>query len=156
MPARLPKAEEQRLVAELVGKITSREANLVASGPRSSDSALMTRARELSKEFLAGRAVPVSVRWVTNMQRRWGSCTPVDGSIRLSHRLQSMPAWVIDYVLIHELSHLLESGHGPRFWAWVNRYPRTERARGYLEGVAMAAQLPGLSDCDGPPSSSGD
>jgi predicted metal-dependent hydrolase len=144
----MAKADEQRLVAELVGKITSREAAQATKGPRASDRALLRRSVELSELYLDGHAHPSSVRWVTNMDRRWGSCTPVDGSIRLSHRLQPMPSWVIDYVLVHELSHLLESGHGPRFWAWVGRYPRTERARGYLEGVAMAAQLPGLSSCE--------
>jgi hypothetical protein len=148
MPARMTKADEQRLVAELVGKITSREAAQAIKGPRASDRALLRRSVELSELYLDGQASPASVRWVTNMDRRWGSCTPVDGSIRLSHRLQPMPSWVIDYVLVHELSHLLESGHGARFWSWVDRYPRTERARGYLEGVAMAAQLPGLSFCD--------
>lgn len=148
VPARLSKADEQRLVSELVERITRREANHARSGPRRGDTALMARARELSMQYLDGRPQPVSVRWVRNMKSRWGSCTMADRTIRLSHRLQSMPSWVIDYVLVHELSHLLEPGHGPRFWAWVNRYPRTERARGYLEGVAMAAQLPGLSDCE--------
>jgi predicted metal-dependent hydrolase len=148
VPARLSKADEQRLVSELVEKITRREASHARSGPRRGDTALMVRARELSVQYLEGRAQPISVRWVRNMRSRWGSCTMADRTIRLSHRLQSMPSWVIDYVLMHELTHLLEPGHGPRFWAWVDRYPRTERARGYLEGVAMAAQLPGLSDCE--------
>jgi predicted metal-dependent hydrolase len=53
-----------------------------------------------------------------------------------------MPAWVVDYVLLHELTHLIEPGHGPAFWKLVNRYPKTERARGYLEGVAATAGLP--------------
>jgi hypothetical protein len=52
-----------------------------------------------------------------------------------------MPHWVRDYVLVHELAHLLVPGHGPDFWALVQRYPRTERARGYLDGVSAAAQL---------------
>ena len=147
MPARMSKADEQRLVAEMIERVTRREANLAARGPRRNDDDLFRRASSLSREHLDGRARPRSVRWVGNMQHRWGSCTPADGTIRLSHRLQSMPPWVVDYVLVHELSHLLEAGHGPRFWAWVDRYPRTERARGYLEGVAAAAQLPGLSSC---------
>jgi len=147
VPARLSKAEEQRLVSQLVERITRREANHARAGARRGDAALMARAAELAQQYLAGRPVPSSVRWVRNMNTRWGSCTMVDRTIRLSHRLQPMPSWVIDYVLVHELAHLLEPGHGPRFWQWVNRYPRTERARGYLEGVAMAAQLPGLSDC---------
>ncbi len=63
------------------------------------------------------------MRWVTNMHHRWGSCTITDRTIRLSHRLQSMPSWVIDYVLVHELCHLLEPGHDRAFWAWAERYP---------------------------------
>jgi predicted metal-dependent hydrolase len=154
MPARMTKAAERRLVTEMVQKVTSREATLRSRGPRASDRALLVRSAELASAYLDGRAQPTSVRWVTNMAHRWGSCTPSDGTIRLSHRLQSMPSWVIDYVLIHELAHLLEPGHGPTFWSWADRYPRTERARGFLEGIAMAAQSPDLSsfesseDCD--------
>jgi predicted metal-dependent hydrolase len=81
------------------------------------------------------------VRWVHNQNSRWGSCTPSDRSIRLSRRLQGMPSWVIDYVLVHELAHLLEPGHTTTFWAWVDRYPKAERAKGFLEGVAAASQL---------------
>ena len=148
VPARLSRTEEKRLVDEMVAKVSSREARYASSGPRSGDEALTIRAAQLSRDHLEGRARPASVRWVRNMNSRWGSCTTTDGTIRLSHRLQSMPSWVIDYVLVHELSHLLEPGHGPQFWAWVDRYPRTERARGFLDGVAMAAQLPELSSCE--------
>ena len=154
LPARTTKADERQLVAEMVSMVTRREQRRQLRGARSGDSALMARAADLSRNYLGGHAQPASVRWVRNMSHRWGSCTPADRTIRLSHRLQSMPSWVIDYVLIHELSHLLESGHGPRFWAWVDRYPRTERARGYLEGLASAAQLPDWSSCE-PPETSG-
>jgi predicted metal-dependent hydrolase len=78
---------------------------------------------------------------VVNQASRWGSCTPADGTIRLSSRLQGMPPWVVDYVLLHELAHLLEPGHGARFWTLLRAYPRTERARGYLEGFAAAGDL---------------
>ena len=95
----------------------------------------------LSERYLDGQAEPSSVVWSARQNSRWGSCTPADGTIRLSTRLQGMPDWVVDYVLVHELAHLLQPGHDPAFWALVGRYPRTERARGFLEGVAMAAQL---------------
>ena len=76
---------------------------------------------------------------MTNQGSRWGSCTPVDGTIRLSDRLATMPGWVVDYVLVHELAHLIEIGHGPRFYRLVDAYPKAERARGYLLGVVAGA-----------------
>jgi predicted metal-dependent hydrolase len=81
---------------------------------------------------------PVSVRWVSNQHSRWGSCTPEDGTIRISERVRAMPEWVLDYVVLHELVHLVVPTHGSRFWKLVGRYPKAERARGYLEGVAAA------------------
>ena len=110
---------------------------------RPSDEQLLARAHQLSDKYLEGLARPVSVRWADNQQSRWGSCTPQDGTIRLSTRLQGMPSWVVDYVLVHELAHLLESGHNARFWRLVERFPRTERARGFLEGVECAVHRAG-------------
>jgi predicted metal-dependent hydrolase len=108
---------------------------------RPSDEQLLARARTLNDTYFGGLADPASVRWVTNQQQRWGSCSPGDRSIRLSERLQGMPSWVVDYVLVHELAHLLEHGHDAAFWAWVDRYPRSERARGYLLGWSAAAKV---------------
>lgn len=101
------------------------------------DELLEQRARELNRKYFDGRLTWQSVRYVTNQNSRFGSCTPADGTIRLSHRLASMPVWVRDYVLVHELAHLVEANHGPRFWKLVNRYPLTERARGYLMAVGL-------------------
>ncbi|MDX6357267.1 MAG: hypothetical protein QOH37_321, partial [Nocardioidaceae bacterium] len=84
---------------------------------------------------------PLSVRWVDNQRTRWGSCTPADRSIRLSRRLQGMPDWVVDYVLVHELAHLIEAGHNDRFWSWVGRYPQADRARAWLDGYSAGARL---------------
>jgi predicted metal-dependent hydrolase len=134
IPARMSRAEERRWVAEMLERLAAKERR-----SRPSDAELLDRAEELSRRYLGGRAVPRSVRWVTNQGARWGSCTPDDRSIRLSSRLQGMPAWVLDYVLVHELTHLMVPGHGPRFWQLVAGYPRTERARGYLEGIAAAS-----------------
>ena len=140
IPARMSRAEERRWVSVMLERLARQDARL-----RPSDEELMERARDLSRRHLDGRARPASVRWVTNQGSRWGSCTPADRTIRLSTRLQGMPSWVVDYVLVHELAHLIEAGHGPAFWALVDRYPRTERARGYLEGVSATAEL-GLRD----------
>ncbi|WP_344638334.1 M48 metallopeptidase family protein [Kitasatospora cystarginea] len=144
IPARMSNAEEQRWVAQMLDKLAAQERRRTPG-----DDALQTRARELSAAYLDGRAEPEQVRWVTNQNSRWGSCTPSERTIRLSHRLQGMPGYVVDYVLLHELAHLLVPDHGPAFWALLEAYPRTERARGYLEGVASAARLPHIPGARG-------
>ncbi len=101
------------------------------------DAMLERRARKLNRRFFDGQLQWRQIRWVTNQQKRFGSCTPSRGTIRISHRVGAMPLWVLDYVLVHELAHLLEPNHGPRFWSLVNRYPLTERARGYLMAVGL-------------------
>jgi predicted metal-dependent hydrolase len=151
MPARFTRAEEQKWVREMVGRITTREQVAGSRGPRRSDATLLQRARELVDMYLGGAVYPASVRWVDTMQARWASCTLEDATIRVSSRLRMMPSWVLDYVLVHELAHLHVPGHGPKFWALVERYPRTERARGYLDGISAAAQLPIPASLDGAP-----
>ncbi|WP_211239548.1 M48 family metallopeptidase [Jiangella gansuensis] len=143
LPSRLSKAEERRWVQVMLDRLAAQERRR-----RPSDDELLSRARELSRRYLDGRATPSSVRWSSAQRARWGSCTPSDGSIRLSDRLRGLPTWVTDYVLVHELAHLLVSDHGPAFWDLVGRYPRTERARGFLDGYSHAAGRPSDSDGD--------
>ncbi len=136
IPAAMSKRDEDQWVADMVARLERKEQRA-----RPSDEQLLARAATLNDTYFGGLATPSSVRWVTNQQQRWGSCSPGDRSIRLSERLQGMPAWVVDYVLVHELAHLLEHGHDAKFWAWVDRYPRSERARGYLLGWSAAAKV---------------
>ncbi len=136
IPATMSRAQEAEWVGTMIARLEKSERR-----KQLSDDDLMKRARRLSDRFLGGMAVPESVRWVDNQVSRWGSCTPADRTIRLSARLQQMPTWVQDYVLIHELAHLLEAGHDARFWAWVERYPQAEKAKGYLLGWSTAAKL---------------
>jgi predicted metal-dependent hydrolase len=140
IPARLSKAEEAHWVAEMQRKLLRGEARR-RPPTKTSDAALLRRCQELSEKHLNGRAEPASVRWVPPMRTRWASCTPTDGSIRVSEHLRDVPAWVLDYVLVHELAHLFESSHNARFWGWVDRYPQAERAKGYLIGWSAAARL---------------
>ncbi|HEY5032125.1 MAG TPA: YgjP-like metallopeptidase domain-containing protein [Actinomycetes bacterium] len=134
LPARMSRADEKHWVAVMVDRLDARDRRR-----RPSDVELLDRATMLSERYLGGRAVPAGVRWVGNQNGRWGSCTVDDRTIRLSTRLRGMPDFVVDYVLLHELVHLLVPGHGPAFWAELAAYPRTERARGYLDGWAAAA-----------------
>ena len=139
IPDRFSRAEETEWVERMLARLAAREERI-----RRTDDELLHRARRLIARHLpeyAERAEPASVRWVTNQTGRWGSCTPDDGTIRISHRIQEMPDWVIDYVLLHELTHLVVPSHSARFWELVNRYPKSERARGYLEGISAATGL---------------
>jgi predicted metal-dependent hydrolase len=138
IPARFTSAQEQEWVRRMLARLSQQDRRR-----RPGDADLAGRAVELSRRYLGGLARPASVGWAANQNTRWGSCTPADRSIRLSSRLQGMPSWVIDYVLLHELAHLIEQGHGQRFWRLLEAYPRTERARGFLEGFAAARQLSG-------------
>ena len=138
LPSSLSKAEEEYEIARILERLDGRERR---SRPPTGDAELMERAMELSHRYLDGGAVPSSVRWVGNQRSRWGSCTPEDRTIRISSMLRGMPVWVVDYILVHELAHLLEPSHNAAFWKLVNRYPKTERARGYLEGVTAARSL---------------
>jgi predicted metal-dependent hydrolase len=138
IPARCSAAEERRWVETMVARLTSS----TGRRPRRTDADLQTRAGVLSRRYLDGRAVPTSVSWSQRQGRRWGSCTPDTGEIRLSARLRKMPDWVVDYVLVHELAHLLEADHSAAFWSLVERYPRTERARGFLEGASYGEDEP--------------
>lgn len=136
IPARFTRAEERHWVDTMLGRLAAGERRR-----RPDDVELHARADELSRRYLGGRAVPQSVRWVGNQQTRWGSCTPSDRSIRVSERLQGMPGYVLDYVLLHELAHLLRPAHDRAFWSLLDAYPRVERARGFLEGLAFSARL---------------
>lgn len=143
IPDRFTAAEEAEWVARMVERLERRRRR-----QRPSDTELAARAERLSQRYLEGRVRPSAVAWVSNQRTRWGSCTPATGSIRISDQVRGMPGWVLDYVLVHELAHLLVAGHGPEFWAWVERYPHTTRARGFLEGVSFARHQAGLEAPD--------
>ncbi len=119
----------ERLGARIIAARRRRELN--------HDGELIARARELNRDHFGGRLRLREVRYVTNQQGRFGSCSPTNGTIRISDRVARMPHWVRDAVLVHELAHLLEANHSDRFWELANRYPLMERARGYLIAVGM-------------------
>ena len=132
VPERLSRAEEQEWVEKMAARMSERRKRdrLNAGG------ALERRAAELADLYVGG-VRPRDIEWVTNQRSRWGSCSPDDGSIRLSLALADHPPWVRDYVIVHELAHLVVPDHSDAFWDIVNRYPLTERARGFLIAKGM-------------------
>ena len=131
-PAGMSEAELTPIIERLKKRIEGRKVRA-----KIDDDGLEKRAQELNQQYFEGKLGWKSIRWVTNQNTRNGSCTPSQGTIRISHRLATMPRFVLDYVIVHELAHLLEANHGPRFWKLVNRFPRTERARGYLMATGI-------------------
>jgi predicted metal-dependent hydrolase len=115
MPAGLPDAEQRQLRRRARVELPARLLELAAS-------------------------VGLSVRKVSvrNQRHRWGSCSP-SGHISLNWRLVTMPPWVRDYVLYHELMHLKRMDHSPAFWKLVARVcPHYEAARRWLRRHARA------------------
>jgi hypothetical protein len=135
----MAKRDIDAYVAELVSRLDDRDER------SSSQKSLEQRARTLSLTYLGQdlfetHKVPVTIRWVTNQNARWGSCTPDEGTIRLSHRMQRMPSYVIDSVIVHELIHLIVTNHSPAFYELMNKFPQHEKAKAYLDGYSHAQQ----------------
>jgi len=92
---------------------------------------------KLNKIYFDGKIRIKSIEYVTNQQKRCGSCNYKKKTIRISHYLDHMPEWVRDYVIIHEMAHILEPNHSKAFWDIVYRYKLVERARGFLIAKGM-------------------
>lgn len=133
-PAALSAREETRLVEDLVRRM------LRKSRSQRNDATLAGRAEQLSRRFVPGAPVPSSIRWVSNMTTRWASCSPGDASIRLSDAMVGMPDYVVDAVILHEVAHLVERGHGPRFQKIVRQNPEHDRADAFLAGASFGAR----------------
>jgi predicted metal-dependent hydrolase len=131
-PAHMSDAELQPIIERLAARLERRDQRRELD-----DADLAQIAQRLNQQYFDGRLRWNSLAWSARQQKRYGSCTPAEKTIRISTRLASMPRFVLEYVVMHELAHLVEANHGPRFWKLVNRYPRTERARGYLMAVGL-------------------
>lgn len=126
VPSWMSAAERERWAESMRVRIERRMRRSVPSDER-----LGRRARVLNERHFGGR-----LRWTSigfaDMSARWGSCSFTDGAIRIASRAARLPDWVLDYLVVHELAHLEQSDHGPAFHELENRYPLTERAKGYL------------------------
>lgn len=130
VPPRMSRRDREAYASSLAAQlVATRDAR------RATDEQLTRRAAELSARYLDGLAVPSAVNWSSRQRHRWGSCSLDDRTIRISDRLKDAPSWVIDSVLVHELAHLLRPDHDAGFAELVSRYPRTDDAAIFLEGL---------------------
>lgn len=138
VPATSSQADVWNYIEKLLPKVQARRARKEATLRQvTSDDFLGGRAAQLRAQYLPECPEPASVRWVSNQKQQWGSATPAQLSIRISDVLQGAPIYALDAVLFHELCHLIEANHSPRFRALEARYPQLEKARAFLEGVTF-------------------
>lgn len=84
------------------------------------------------ESFAVTLGVNVAKARIMDSRFRWGSCT-VRNNVNLNWRLIKAPMFVIEYVIVHELAHLIEANHTPRFWSIVRTHsPTAEKARAWL------------------------
>ncbi|MDA3026789.1 MAG: M48 family metallopeptidase [Actinomycetota bacterium] len=130
VPQGMSITEIEEIARNLINRMNERD-------PRAyfSDDELFKRAQELSATYLFAKADPKSVAWSTRLTSTWGICTPLEGEIRITSRLQGMPQYVLDYVLLHELVHLVINDHGKDFESMMRTFEKKERAEGYLDAL---------------------
>lgn len=138
IPAKMSRRQEIEVIPEMISIVLRREAR-----ERKTDVQLMEIGLQLLKEYLPEFAVtPASINW-RNMNERWGSCTTVDRTIRISDRLVGSPSYVLNYIIYHELIHLEIPGHDDKFINYLIRYTDQMRAEAFLEGFEVGCQSGG-------------
>ena len=139
---RVPKRYPKRKFPSLVADIQSQLGKAKRVSKRRTDTDLQKRAEELNRKNFGGQVSWEAIRWVSNMNSRLGSCTnggPTDGHIRISDKIKNWPAWVIDYIIAHEMTHRLHSNHSKDYWTTLKKaFPLTEKAEGFISGISHA------------------
>lgn len=133
LPLGMHREEERKLIEEMKQKLEKKKLKRHIN----KDDYLMKRFDEFNNKYFQGKLKVNSIEFVTNQERKNGSCTPANGAIRISHKLLDMPRWVLDYVIMHEMTHLVHPDHSSAFWEKVGEYKYTERARGFLIAKGM-------------------
>ena len=140
IPARLSKRQELELIPEMIELVLKREAKA-----RKGDDQLLKIALEILENYLPDFFErPTSITW-RRMNERWGSCTTVDGTIRISERLINAPDYVLNYIIFHELIHLRVHAHDENFYEYLERYTDQIKAEAFLEGYENGVQAGNLS-----------
>lgn len=138
---RIPRGMSRRDIERLIESIVPRIARQRTRAARKSDVNLTERAQAINQEFFGGELTWSSIRWVSNMKQRLGSCTTggaTDGDIRISERIRNWPTYVVDYVIAHEICHRKHPNHSTEFWDYLGRYPLVQKALGFIEGISFA------------------
>jgi predicted metal-dependent hydrolase len=138
IPAKMSKRQELEIIPEMIAMVVRREGR-----SRKTDLQLLQIGRQLLAKYLPEFDVaPASINW-RSMSERWGSCTTVDRTIRISDRLIGAPNYVLDYIIFHELIHLKIPGHDQDFHNYLNRFTDHQKCEAFLEGFELGSQSGG-------------
>ena len=138
IPAKMSKRQELEIIPEMIAMVLRREGR-----SRKTDLQLLEIGMELLAKYLPDFDVaPASINW-RNMSERWGSCTTVDRTIRISDRLIGAPNYVLNYIIFHELIHLRIPGHDQDFYNYLNRFTDQQKSEAFLEGFELGSQSGG-------------
>ena len=138
IPAKMSKRQELEIIPEMIAMVLRREGR-----SRKTDLQLLEIGMELLTKYLPDFDVaPASINW-RNMSERWGSCTTVDRTIRISDRLIGAPNYVLNYIIFHELIHLRIPGHDQDFYNYLNRFTDQQKCEAFLEGFELGSQSGG-------------
>ena len=138
IPAKMSRRQEIEIIPEMISMVLRREAR-----ERKTDLQLMQIGIELLTQYLPEFDThPASINW-RNMNERWGSCTTVDKTIRISDRLVGSPSYVLNYIIFHELIHLQVPNHDSDFYNYLGRYTEAAKAEAFLEGFELGCQSSG-------------
>lgn len=140
-----PKSISDQELEEHIASLRARiERRMIDRKAKTADEHLLARARYLNAKYFGGKLTWESISYSSRQMKRHGSCTVTNKTIRISHKMREMPQWVEDYIILHELAHLVEPNHGKEFKKLVRRYPLAERAMGYLMAMDGMKRRGGL------------
>ncbi len=141
-PAGISDEDLEKTILKLKKRIINRELKRELNSKKD----LKETAERLNRKYFGGRLKIDSIEYSTNQNKRFGCCNLKTGKILLSHRLADMPDWVRDYVIVHELAHLIIPNHSRAFQELVAKYSRKERAIGYLMARGYMEEEPDTDD----------
>lgn len=132
-PERMSQARIEEFVLQKVSWIRRKQEEILAS-PQSEAETADDATKKLWREVVASFTPALIEKWepimgvkagdiaYRNMRSRWGSCKPSTGRICINTRLALYPPECLEYVVVHELCHLIEHGHGPKFHALMDSF----------------------------------
>lgn len=131
-PPRMPSKRVEEISENLARRLLRRERARRVNNEEDALALALKVARRFERPPRVDRAL-----FVTNQRARWGSYSEKTRTIRLNAALRSMPRWVLEAVLAHELAHAIHPDHSPAFWELLRSvYPATDQARAFLAGVS--------------------